>query len=129
MKAKSMSLRSNDPLKAFAASFTDAFDALPPTIAAEIVSPYRQQQRRLTRRDDLIREVAGELFGHLPRGFAGALAKRLKDFSDVGFNRDPKFDKLDEPRLRAILLANNNKTLGNRQIQSILAGHRTPPAK
>lgn len=127
MKANDMDYSPN--YRDNAADVMDMLDHIPTDKLKALTSRSAIREHLLARRDALIREVVGELYGHLQRGFAGALATRLKRFYDVGFGDDPKLDKGDETHLRTILVANNNKPLGKRQLQNILNGHRTPPAK
>ena len=118
---------SKDEFRAADGDAVALLDRLPPEQLARLVAPYAVRDRRLARRDALIREVAGELYGHKQHGFSGALSAALKEFSARGFDRDAAFDTPQQSRLRSILDANNGKPLGKVAIQNVLNGNRTPP--
>jgi hypothetical protein len=94
----------------------------------DIQSRSAQRRRRLDRRDALLRELAEEHYPK-PTGRAAAIVAALHLFRTGTYRHSARGDSPEQALMRAILGANKARAPGKRQVQLILAGNRTPPAK
>lgn len=130
-----------EPARKFAAVGTEARDTISDAVAALCeqdverllfrLSPAVRRQKRLDRRDAMIRELAASRYSDLPKGVAAAIERDLKNFEARGYRRTSALDDASQSLMRRILDAGDlaRRVPKKRAILNILAGHRTPHAQ
>lgn len=130
-----------EPARKFAVVDTEARDTISDAVAelseADIerllfrLSPVVRRQKRLDRRDALIRELAASRYSDMLKGTAAAIERDLQNFEKRGYRRASAHDDAAQSLMRRILDAGDlaRRVPKKRAILNILAGHRTPHAQ